>query len=212
MRLTWKVAALTLPLVFLAACKDQPSAPTAPPQQTHAIAADYTNNPDGGGPNMLYRGVDGWSFTATDDRYIVAFFPDPLSRCGHDFPTQGGAVSQYHGDINSFFHWVGKGRMMNVYVIDTSEPATCTVPLGSGALVGWSENGVVNTVGDNETWTGEVPVVPDYADSWRDNGKATLTTPDGGTAYVKVELHCVWTPNLPLDAPYRCQTKIGVTN
>jgi hypothetical protein len=212
MCLTRKVVTLVLPVAFLVACKDQATAPSAPLQQTHTIAADYTNNPDGGGPNLLYRGVDGWSFTAVNDRYIVAFFPDPLSRCGHDFPLAQSQVSQYKGDINSFYHWVGHGRAMNVYVIDTSEPATCTVPLGSGSLVGWSENGQVATVGDNETWTGEVPVVPDYADSYRDNGKATLTTPAGGTAHVAVELHCVWTPNLPLDAPYRCQTHIKVTN
>lgn len=45
MRITWKAIAFAMPAVFLAACKDQPSAPL---QQTHAIAADRSHDPNGG--------------------------------------------------------------------------------------------------------------------------------------------------------------------
>ena len=54
MRLKWKMVALALPAAFLWACKDQSSAPTAPLQPTHAVAADYTNNPRGAGAIITF--------------------------------------------------------------------------------------------------------------------------------------------------------------
>ena len=120
---------------LVGACTEQPSAPKV---NRETIAADFTNNANGGGPNMLYRGTDGYSLVLNDGHYVVAFFPSPLIRCGHQFPIAN-EVAQYNGDLPGFFRLVVLGKQMNVYVLDLTEPTTCTVPSGSGAFVGWSE-------------------------------------------------------------------------
>ncbi len=135
----------------------------------------------------------------------MAFFADSLSRCGHQFPAQS-EVGQYKGDISTFFHWVGMGKTMNVYVVDLTRPITCSVPAGSGTFVGWSETGNLS-MGDNELWN-DTTLVPIYADSYRFVGTATLTTPSGGTGHVTAGLHCV--ANRGHNYSYRCNSHITV--
>ena len=200
------LAVLALGAVVVA-CSEQA---TSPQPRTPAVAANFTNNPDGGGPNLLWRGFEGnnWNIVWTDGHYIIAFFASPLLRCGHQFPLQK-IVSQYKGDIPEFFHRLTMGTL-NALVVDVTKPVDCTVPLGSGQFVGWSEDARF-TGSDNEVWTEQFPVVHDYANAWRSVYTAKLTAPDGGHAHVTGAIHCVWNASMALDAPYRCHYTINVT-
>lgn len=188
MLLKWKVVALALPVAFLVACKDQPSAPL---QQTHAIAADYTNNPDGGSQYLArytfdqYFGyfdrddglVRAWFTTFPLDGYIdfgppIGNAPWDNAICG---PQTGTGVVHFqqisHWDPNdptSVFINNAKGT---VWIVLTSRAPGATGPCAARPLIasGW---GQVHYNDNNGSGLGK----PQDAWSWRLEGQLTLAT------------------------------------
>jgi hypothetical protein len=186
MSLKWKIVALALPVVFLAACKDQPSAPTATPQQTHALAADFTNNADGGGPWIArYTNDQFWGFFDSNDGLVRAWFStlpldgqiwvqDPDGNtvlwpwdnavCG---PTGTSAVHQQqishwdatHTDLNAVWITNVNGP---VWIALTSRADDAVGPCAGRPLIG-SGWGQVHYNDNNQTGAGR----PQDAWSWR---------------------------------------------
>jgi hypothetical protein len=203
MCLKWKVVALALPAAFLVACKEQPSAPEAALQQTHAIAADYTNNPDGGSQYLArytfdqffgyFDRADGlvraWFTTFPLDGYIDlgnGNVPWDNATCG---PQTGTGVVHFqqisHWDPNdptSVFINNAKGT---VWIVLTSRAQGATGPCAARPLIasGW---GTVKYNDNNGSGIGK----PQDAWSWGLLGDLTLV--GGGTIHFRGHTTCVF--------------------
>ena len=179
MRLKWKVLALALPVAFLVACKDQPSAPQAALEQTHAMAADWMNNADNGNAN-IYRFQDAYAVCWTDAK-------TNLRACHSTIPLGGGTPDPDCGPQDVLApvdqQWVYVTGRDNVHAIaqgpvwitvrDLSHGGTCfdalLVAQGTGTIHS-TDNAAFGIWGDYS-----------YTDSWGWNVEGTVMTPAGRT-------------------------------
>lgn len=193
MLLKWKVIVLALPVALLVACKDQPSAPR---QQTPAIAADFMNNPDNGNPRIWRYGNSVWWIYWEDGRYGAWHISGPYrigmdpAVCGpdHGYFTEGQIVWPEQEEWwTSIVHSHDMGDLW-VVILDKETPGDC---LGKAVVAqGPATFRAIYT---------------DAGDAWFgiDNGRANssimnfasegdLTTPAGGTVRYNGHLHLTW--------------------
>jgi hypothetical protein len=191
-----------VPVAFLVACKDQPSAPQAAVLQVHAIAADFTNNLNGGGPRMWRSDEAYWAdvWSSPDGNVLAVQTTFPLSWIGWDWddavcgpPGLGSMHDQFnirHWDPTSTdlaAEWHLNGIMDAWIVLLGNPPAPGWFPCNSQTIIasGW---GRLNQNDNNYYLTGR----PQEAFSMKAEGK--LTTPAGARVNYNGHLHCVYNP------------------
>jgi hypothetical protein len=224
MRVSWKWLAPAVAVTLLIACSEQSKTPTAvTPTAATTMAADYTNNPDGGGPWIarytlnefysLFDSPDGlirtWFTTFPLDGYL--FGPDGTpwpwdnTTCG---PPGIGAVNLQeishwdptHTDPSALYLANGSG---SVWIVLTSRAPGAVGPCALRPLIasGW---GTVKYNDNNESGSAA------NIDAWSFKVKGTLTMADGGsTVQYEGNATCVWNTGAKA-AGYVCQTHINM--
>ena len=182
----------------LVACSEQA---TAPQPRTPAIAADFMNNPDGGGAVVDRYGpsdyVVAWNNnpTATVRAYHTTF---PLSAaygaawddavCGPANSTPGLGLQEVahwdHNDPSSVWIWNGAADVWIVLVDRTSSGPCNTRPVIAS---GW---GKLRYTDNNATaaWGGHAPGIQD---TWTFRAEGSLRTPAGERVQYNGLMHCV---------------------
>jgi hypothetical protein len=210
MAIRWKVAGLVIPALLLAACQDQPAAPH---QQVPAVAADFTNNPTGGGPTM-YRIEDSYWASAwySPDMTLGAVHTTfPMSWVGWPWddavcgpPGLGSMHGQFdvrHWDPTSTtdpgeMHFNG---MMDAWIvvldITASGPCAGSAIIASGwGRLSYNDNNYYLTHRQQE----EYSVV----------AEGRLSTPAGDPVNYNGHFHCVY--NRTAHSGYDCRTLINI--
>lgn len=182
----------------LVACSEQA---TSPQSRATAIAADFTNNPDGGDPVVARYEFDNyyvaWNNAPTNTvrAYHTTF---PLSAvlgsawddaaCGPANPTPGLHLQEVahwdHADPLSI--WIENG-IADVWIVlvDRTGSGPCnTRPVTAS---GW---GKLHYTDNNSTaaWGGHAPGIQD---TWTFRAEGSLTTPAGARVQYNGLMHCV---------------------
>lgn len=219
MRVPWKWLCLALPASLLVAC-EQDRSPTATATLRTSLAADYTNNPDGGGPYIArYETDQYYGFFDSDDGLVRAFFTTfPLDSalpwvwnsgvCGPP------GISAVHFQLIS--HWdstftdpsqlyLDKAHG-SVWIALVSRAPGAFGPCGGRPLIasGWGKMAYID---NNASY---VPNVPGRGartqDAWSFQVLGNGTTPAGAPVKLHAQLACVANPGSKA-APV-CHTRI----
>lgn len=100
----WKIVALALPVAFLVACKEQP---TAPPQQTHTAPAPSFSAATSGWTEFVFTADSG------DGTFYAPCIDDYLDEIGHiefrvhTVTTDNGSLTTHHVHVLDDFHLRG---------------------------------------------------------------------------------------------------------
>ena len=207
MMLKWKLVALAVPLAFLVACKDQPSAPQAAVLPNRAVAADYTNNLLGGGPWTIRGEADtaayGWF---NEDGTVLAIHTTfPLTdqpACG--WPGRGSWHWQVLAHFDTTFvdpatRDIGHSIMdAGIVLLDMTSPGPCmgqaVIASGRGKMHYNDNNGGGNSA---------------YNDAFSYRGEGTLTAPGGAKVNYNGLWHCALKPGW---TSWHCNTFINYSN
>jgi hypothetical protein len=211
------MAALVL-AALVVACTDQATAPEQ--QQTPAIAADFTNNPDGGGavvdrweqgnwfafwrnmPTLPASTVRAYHTTFPLSWYYGAAWDDAV--CGPANPTSGAHFQEVahwdHFDPNDV--WIQNG-VADVWIVlvdlTSSGPCAARPVIASGwGKMRYTDNNVTSA------WGGHAPGIQDTW-TFRAQGRLTMAA-TGRVVQYNGLYHCV--VPMPFDVP-RCNYEIN---
>jgi hypothetical protein len=188
MCLKWKVMALALPVAFLVACKEQPSAPQASLLQTNAMASKSDS-----GSLKIYRFQDAFAACWTD-------LGNGLRACNATIPLGGGTepncglqadappVDWLQVVINPVTFRVKANVQGQVWVTirDLNNPGNC---FGSALVAqGW---GTVQYE-DNDQFGATFSPSVRSVDSWKWGANGNLTAVSGRTVKYSGHYHAVW--------------------
>jgi hypothetical protein len=205
MRPQWKVLVLALPAAMLAACNEQPAAPA---QQTHALVANFTNNPDNGNPK-IFRGTTGffaisWSDN-TNGLRASHWTYQASAGCG-DTPAGGYLDFQEltkldPNDTAATRYMANAKGPVWIRVRDLNNPGDC---FGDGTLVasGW---GTLHYTDNDETGGGSNR---NNTNAFGFTAQGTLTTVDGKQVNYSGHSNCTWRDLDP--STLRCTNQVNL--
>jgi hypothetical protein len=187
MRFNPQVVALALSAALPVACSEQPSAPL---QQTPAVAADFINNPDNGNPRILRSQQDlavSWTDPSNGLR-ATHWTYNAIDGCGD---TPPGAVDwQQVATLDTIDFYASrfienaKGRVW-IRIRDTTKPGDC---FGNLLVAqGW---GTIHYLDSDQI--GNWPPDQTYVDAYGFEADGVLTTPDGGQVNYRGYWHGVF--------------------